>query len=650
MRPDSFGLFWHDRPNDNARCSAPRVIPDVPDTGWCAPAQFPRLEAADVLCVDVETYDPHLLTNGPGWATGDGHVVGIAVGTHDAQWYFPMRHEYGGGNMDPDNVLRWARDELGRERQIKIGANIAYDCGWLRHSGVPVAGICLDIQYAEALLDAHRASYALSSLANTYLGEGKTEDELYAWTQQAYGGPAGRRQAGNIYRAPAALVGPYAEGDVRLPLRIYEQQRKRLRQEDLLDLFRMECALIPLLVEMRMRGVRVDVQRAERVRDDMHRRESEIQARLDTLTKRKGFNPDIKDDMVAAFEHVGIKYPRTAKGNPSFTKSFLESLDHELPQLITGLRRLVKARGTFIEGYILDKHHNGRIHCQFHPLKADNNGTISGRFSSSTPNLQNIPSRDKEMRKLIRGCFLPEEGEQWFAPDYSQIEYRLMINAACGKGADEARELFQREPRTDYHAFTGDLVNEILGVQLDRKPVKNINFGKIFGMGKDKLLGMLHTMTPEQAEQFFNAYDEAIPYAKTTAQKAMNTAARRGYIKTVLGRRARFPFWEHAQWDKRGTVVRDRTEIDGPAVRAYTHKALNAYTQGSAADIIKQAMVNIWQAGLAVPLVQVHDELGFSLTPGKQAEEIVELMEHAVEIKVPLLVDAAWGSDWGHVK
>ncbi len=652
MRYDGFGMFWEDTPTSKIlRDNRNRPMPKIPDTGWTAPTEFPRLEAAKVLSIDTETYDPNIETNGPGWPTGDGHVVGISVGTEDGHnWYFPMRHEVGGGNLDPDSVLRWARDELCRESQAKIGANLQYDIGWLRHEGVNVKGRLIDVQFAEALLDEHRFSYALGNIATDYLGESKIDEDLYAWCALAYGGKVGRKQAGNIYRAPVALVGPYAESDADLPMKIWAMQKKRLIDENLQDLFDMECALIYMLVDMRTKGVRVDVEGAGRVFDALLDKEKSI------VKKLGGINVDSGNDLKRVFDKAGHSYPTTAKGNPSFTKPFLESCTHELAHNILDKRRLTKARNTFVKGYILDKAHKGRVHGEFHPLRSDDGGTVSGRFSSSHPNLQNIPARDPEMKLLIRGLFLPEIGEEWVSADYSQIEYRLMVHAARGPGAEEARLKYSEDPNTDYHAMTQALIKNLLNREVDRGPVKNINFGKIFGMGKATLKRQLVGLTDYEAEMFFDAYDTAVPYARSTAEAATKVAKKRGYIKTILGRRARFPYWESAMWgDPDNFLTRDKSKAEDVfrhVQRASTHKALNCYTQGSCADIMKKAMLDIYKAGLPVPLLTVHDENDWSLPIGdtQVLDELVSVMQDAVKLKVPIIAETEKGTNWGNIK
>ena len=527
-----------------------------------------------------------------------------------------------------------------------------------------VQGPLIDVQFAEPLLNEHRRTYALDALAVTYLNEHKVDQELYDWLYRAYGGTKGRWQARNIYRSPVALAGPYAESDADLPMRIWQQQKILLGNEGLLDLFNMECELIYMLIDMRIRGVRVDVNRAEQVNEQMLIREAEITKKLG------GINVDANADLKRVFDKEGISYPSTKKGNPSFTKDFLKACDHPLAKMIINKRQITKARGTFVEGYVLNKAVSGRVHGQFNSLRSDDSGTVSGRFSSSNPNLQNIPARDEEMKKLIRGLFIPEDGEQWVSIDYSQIEYRFMVHAASGPGAEEAREQYRVDPETNYHYMTRDLIKSLLGRDIEHKPVKNINFGKIFGMGKAMLKKQLVGLTDAEAEAFFNAYDEAVPYAKTTAERATSVAQQKGFIRTILKRRARFPHWEPAKYytdkDKQKILKEDPTFFDlqpsreaavekwgGRVKRARTHKAMNCYTQGSGADLMKKSMVDVYKAGLLLPLLTVHDELNWSMPFGPEGDEIIieikEVMEQAIKLKIPVLADVETGINWGEL-
>lgn len=666
MRFDSIGMFWEDIPVKSGKRETIRIMPPIPDTGWRPPKYLPDLSSARVISVDCETYDPDLLTHGPGWARGKGHVVGVSVGADGGgRWYFPIRHEVEPqDNWDPAMVLNWLRHTLGNPHQPKVGANLLYDVGWLRHEGVTVRGELVDVQYAEALLD-ERAEVNLETLGQKYLGEGKDSSLLYDWCSRFYGGKANGSQRANIYRSPPRLVGPYAEADADLPMRVAIAMYPKLVQEGLLDLLRMECALIPLLIDMRFAGVRVNVARAEELREVLANRAIEEHKKLRNMV---GFGVDINsaDSLSRAFDSIGLGYGRTAKGKPSFTKAFLEGLKHPLADHIREIRKCDKLRGTFLESYILDSHINGMVYGQFHPLRSDEGGTRSGRFSSSTPNLQNIPARDDELAPLIRGLFVPDEGHAaWRKYDYSQIEYRFLIHFARGPGADDVRAHFNAHPDTDYHEMALDLVAPEAGWDIStkelrkqhRRPIKNINFGLIYGMGVDKLSGDLG-LTKQEGKALFAAYHKGVPFAKATMDWCSEEAQQLGTITTILGRKSRFDLWEPAKWGEDTIALPYDQAIlrYGSIRRAYTHKALNRRLQGSAADLMKKAMLKCYLDGVfdetGIPRLTIHDELDFSDPGGKDAafREMKHIMETALPISIPVRADGDIGPDWGHVE
>lgn len=644
-------LFWRDPSRvkeKRAPVSQSYYQPPIPVTGWAPPGEFPRLEAAKVLAIDCETKDPNLLEMGPGGIRRDGHIVGISVGTEDGgRWYFPMRHEIGGGNMDAEQVLRWARDELTRPGQTKVGANLLYDCEWLTSEGVDVAGPFIDVQYQEALLDENAKSYSLETLAQKYLGEGKQSNALYEWCAAAYGGQPMGKQRANIYRAPAALVGPYAESDVDLPLRLATLQKTALADQGLSDLADLENALIPMLLAMRRRGVRVDLAAGNALND-------RLATELAALQREHPCDMWAAAQIAARCDALGIDYPRTEKGNPSFTAAWLKVQERPFLAALNKMRGIDKLRGTFIEGHVLGHLVDGRVHTQFHPLRGDENGTVSGRFSSSLPNLQNIPSRDDTLAPLIRGLFLPDEGERWVRFDWSQIEYRALVHYARGGGADESRRMYCDDPTTDFHR----MVSELTGI--DRKPAKNINFGLVYGMGVKKMAASLGR-SEEATRALFEQYHTTLPFVKATFDAASQAAAQRGYTKTLLGRRRRFELWEPRQWDKDSEACsKEAAEAAwGKGIRrAYTHKALNSILQGSAADIMKKAMVDIWQSGvcdvLGAPLLTVHDELDWSAPATPEADEALResqrIMEQCVTLRVPLRAEREEGPNWGNLE
>lgn len=650
MRADSIGFFWQDLPQETrGRVQSVRPTPTIPDTGWRPPGEFPRLEAAKLLAIDCETKDPNLTEAGPGSIRRDGHLVGISVGTEDGgRWYFPMRHEIGGGNMDAEQVLRWARDELTRPGQTKVGANLLYDCEWLAAEGVNVAGPFIDVQYQEALLNENAKSYSLETLAQKYLSEGKQSNALYEWCAQAYGGKPDGKQCANIYRAPASLVGPYAESDVDLPLRVAKLQQARLESEELCGVAHLENSLIPMLLAMRRRGVRVDLEAGNALNE-------RLAEELAALQREYPCDMWSAKQIATRCDALGLAYPLTEKGSPSFTAAWLKLQDHPFLTALNKMRGIDKLRGTFIEGHALGHLVNGRVHAQFHPLRGDANGTVSGRFSSSLPNLQNIPSRDDTLAPLIRGLFLPDEGERWVRFDWSQIEFRLLVHYARGGGAEKARSMYRDDPTTDFHR----MVSELTGIE--RKPAKNINFGLVYGMGVKKMAASLGRS--EQATRaLFEQYHSTLPFVKDTFNAASQMATRRGYTKTLLGRRRRFELWEPRQWDKSADACsKEAAEAAwGKAGirRAYTHASLNSVMQGGAADIMKKAMVDIWQSGicdvLGAPLLTVHDELDWSAPPTLEADEALResqrIMEHCVTLRVPLRAEREEGPNWGQLE
>jgi DNA polymerase I-like protein with 3'-5' exonuclease and polymerase domains len=632
LRADSVGLFWQEYPTENTRKGilVPRVMPPIPDTGWKPPREFPRLDSAKVLCIDTETKDPGLLDHGPGWGRNSGHIVGLAVGTDDGhKWYFPMRHEVGTeDNLDPATVLSWARNTFSNPVQPKIFTNAIYDLGWLAEEGVKVAGAIIDIQVAEPLIDELARSYSLNSLGLKYLGEGKRDETLYAWLALAYGGKAERAQAGNIYRAPPCLVGPYAEGDVDLPLLIWEKQKQELAAQDLMGIFELESSLIRILLAMRQRGVRVDLTVAQSLDDELSQR---IQLLQDS--ELRGVNVNATTSLMEYAKHLGLKtVPRTAASDrfPDGQASFAGKwVDRNMPA-VAELRELYKMRDTFIRSYIFEHQVDGRIHAMFNQLRGDEYGAVSGRLSSSNPNLQNVPTRTAH-GKRIRQIYVPDEGENWVRLDWSQIEFRMLCHYGRGRGVKEVQQAYRDDPTTDFHTWVQELVWP--GQPDMRDPSKSINFGLVYGMGQKTLAENL-SMSRSLAAPIFRRYHQRLPFVKTTYNAVAAKAESSGEIRTLLGRLRRFPYGQN------------------------THKALNALLQGSAADLMKKAMRDIWESGvcnvLGAPLLTEHDELDWSVPrtlAGQEAiAEVKAIMENCVPLRVPVIAARDAGVNWAECK
>lgn len=662
MRFDAIGLWWEDLPTTRASGRQERPMPNIPATSWRPPTEFPNLDAAVVLSLDTETYDPELLTNGPGWARGKGHIVGISIGALDrfgniGKWYFPIRHETcREDNLDPEAVMKWLRHTLASPSTPKVGANLQYDIGWLAWEGVTVAGELIDVQFAEALLD-ESAKVSLEILGQKYLGEGKESNALYEWLSEWFCGEPNGSQRKHIYRAPPCMVGPYAESDAVLPLKLAGILYPLLEKEGLLPVFNMECKLIRLMMEMRLAGVTVDVARAEQLRETLQARAAEETQKLEEACGMS-VNVNASASIADAFNALGLKFPVTAKGNSSFTKKFLDDMDHPIANRIKEIRKLEKLSGTFVESYVLNSNINGRVYGSFHQLRGEGGGTRSGRFSSSNPNLQNIPSRDDELAPLVRGLFIPDPGhKQWRRYDYSQVEYRMLIHYAIGQAGENARRHFIANPETDYHIYAQNVVKDATGIFIERKPIKNINFGLIYGMGVPTLAANMG-MTKAAAKSLMEAYFKGVPFAKPTMDAAMAEAKRLGVVTTILGRLSRFDLWEPANYQDIRPAIPYEAAVNqyGPNIqRAHTHKALNRKLQGSSADLMKMAMLKCYEDGVfaetGVPRLTVHDELDFSDPGGKDEafREVKHIMETAIKLSIPFRTDCEAGPSWGNL-
>jgi DNA polymerase I-like protein with 3'-5' exonuclease and polymerase domains len=447
-----------------------------------------------------------------------------------------------------------------------------------------------------------------------------------------------------MYKLPAKYVGPYGEQDALLTYKLWQKLQQEIKEQDLDKVLEMELALIPLLIEMRWKGVRVDTNKADEISDKLSKEEQILQVEI----KRKYGNEVnlwANASLQNIFDKNNLWYPRTEKGTPSFQRDWLENHEHELPKLIVRARKLNKARTTFIDKMIGDHVFNGRIHAEAHPMRNDRGGTVSGRFSYSNPNLQQVPARDPEIGNLIRSLFIPEEGCEWGAFDYSQQEPRLTVHYANEMNLVGSKEAVQgyTEKNVDFHQMVADMAN------IPRKQAKVINLGLSYGMGKEKLIRELG-LDDIEAEKLFQQYHEKVPFIKALQDQCTRIANMKGFIKTIGGRRCRFELWESKF--ERTTPLNKEDAINkygDELKRSFTYKALNRLIQGSAADMTKLAMIELWKEGI-VPHLQIHDEVDISIENHAQAKKVVEIMEDCVDMAVPLLVDAELGQSWGEVK
>jgi len=611
------------------------------DSDWIAPAEYPDLSKAKEIAIDLETKDPNIKTKGAGWATFDGGIVGFAVAALGQQWYFPIQHD-AGGNMDLSITCAWFQDIL-KLPATKIFHNASYDVGWLLVNGFEIRGQIVDTMIAAALINENRFSFSLNACAKDYLGEIKNETFLNEKAKEW-----GIDPKADLWRLPAGYVGYYAEQDAGLTLRLWERFKSEISKQSLNDVWEMEMELLPILIETRRKGIRVDEAQAAKLKKEFKQKESEV---LSSIKSQTTLDVDIwaARSVAQVFDRIGVDYPRTPKtGEPSFTQNWLVNCDNPIAQLIRQAREINKFHSTFIDS-IQRYVYKGRIHSEINQLRSDQGGTVSGRLSYSNPNLQQIPARNKEYGNKIRSLFLPEEGRQWGSFDYSQQEPRIVAHYAAStnnefSGSKEFIEAYKNES-ADFHQIVADMA------QITRNQAKTINLGLFYGMGKAKLAKELG-ISKDRAEQLLLKYGERVPFVKQLATEVSNSASKYGFIRTIRGRKCRFDMWEPSTFGMNKAMQYEEAKaVYGNNIRrAFTYKALNRLIQGSAADQTKQAMIECYKAGYK-PLLQIHDELCFSIDKEEDIKNVKEIMENAIgDFKVPSKVDIALGRSWGEAK
>ena len=605
-------------------------------TEWNEPEEYPDLRKYDEIAIDLETRDPDLKSKGSGSVIGNGEVVGIAVAVPGRKFYFPIAHG-AGPNMDKKKTLKWFKDILLSDA-IKIFHNAMYDVCWIRSMGFKINGHIVDTMIAASLIDENRFRFDLNSLSWDYLGHGKNETALNEEAKSR-----GLDPKADMWQLPAMYVGSYAEKDAELTLELWKELQKEIYTQDIESIFSLETELFPCLVDMRFLGVRVDVQAAHKLKQELVEQEKQC-----LLEVGKETQVDVQiwaaRSIAQVFDKLKLDYDRTEKTqSPSFTKNFLQNHPHPLVKLIAQAREINKAHTTFIDT-ILKHNHNGRIHAEINQLRSDNGGTVTGRFSYSNPNLQQIPARNKELGPRIRSLFIPEEGHTWGCFDYSQQEPRLVVHYAALQnlyGSGEVLDAYN-EGDADFHSIVAEMAD------IPRSQAKTINLGLFYGMGKNKLQAELG-ISKDKSDSLFRQYHNKVPFVKQLMDNVMHRAQDSGKIRTLLGRLCRFHLWEPNQFGIHKALPHDAALAEhGPGIkRAYTYKALNKLIQGSAADMTKKAMIELYKEGIT-PHIQVHDELDISVDGN--ADKIVEIMENAVNLEVPNKVDYESGPNWGSIK
>jgi DNA polymerase-1 len=630
------------------------------------PPPLPPLRHGAILALDLETEDPTLHTKGSAWAfSGIGSVLGAAIAyqTIDgfAYNYYPIGHD--SGNCD-QNVGAWLAYQFQRADLTWVFANAQYDLGFCYRffTGRYPEGQVVDVQHMAAILNEYERSYALDALGQKYLSKGKANDLIDGLMAEC------RLTRAEVMRhlkcLPGNVVAHYAQDDPLVTLKLYHKLLPLIEAESLKQVLDLESGLIPLCTEIRRRGMRIDVERAEQLRSDLWERYLYIQTQIRQETGVT-VEPWEASTCKRALETQGIEVGFTDTGKPNIDSALLARHGaNKVAASLLKLRKISKVVTTFLDGHFLGHHHEGRLHPTLNQLKSERGqdeggavfGAVTARFSITNPGMQQAPARDPEWGPLLRGLVLPNDGDNFIASaDYSSQEPRLGIHFAARagiRGADKAVEIFRKDPYTDPHQMTASLC------QIERSAAKTIYLGRSYGQGGAKTARSLGLPTcwrvpdlswtevpteevdvaaktylnyiavecaGKEARELIRKMDEGAPYIKDLFDACLSLAESRNYIMGLMRRRCRFP--------------------NG----AFAYKALNRLCQSSGATQTKKAMLDLWEGGV-VPLLTIHDELLFSVAEKEQARGYARTMETAVELLVPSVCGLKFGSNWGNVR
>ena len=645
-----------------------------------------NLDGIDTVAIDIETYDPNLKTKGSGAIRNDGFVCGIAVATDNDVAYFPLRHSDTDIDFQRiDKIWQILNDKIFQNDKItKVFHNAMYDVCWIRSvTGKMIKGRIVDTMIAASVVDENRFRYSLDALSKDYLNDSKYKYDLQQKTMEWSGGTV-KDPMTNMHKLPASIVKEYAKQDVSLTLRLWNLFNKKIdevlyikddgEQKTCRKIFELETKLFLCLVDMKFKGVKIDVPKAIQFGRHLKKRRDQIINAIQSITT-------IRVDIWAAasikklLDHLHIKdYKVTPKSKmPQLPKDYLKTHNNKCLRMIAKAREYDKAVNTFIDG-LLEYVHEGRIHADINQIRSDTGGTVTGRFSMSNPNLQQIPARGY-IGKKMRELFIPDDNCKWASFDYSQQEPRIVVHYAIKlglPGTESLEEQFDRDD-ADFHQIVADMAN------ISRKQAKTINLGLFYGMGRIKLQRELG-LDQRQAKELFNEYHGRVPFVKQLSQELIAFAKENKLLFTLYDRFCRFDRWEttNKEWNpeinrfnevplytKEQAMEAFKAEMldkykenkidpnymdyfERYYTPAFTYKALNRLIQGSAADMTKKAMVDLHEKGI-IPHIQIHDELCFSTTD-HEAELIKTTMENAIPLEVKNKVDYESGLNWGTIK
>jgi DNA polymerase I-like protein with 3'-5' exonuclease and polymerase domains len=640
---------------------------------WQPLSALPDLRRVGTLALDTETKDGGLAADrGSAWPWGDGYICGVSAAYHAEgavrAHYFPIRHP-DSPNFDPAQVFQWVRDHITAGISF-VTQNGLYDFGWLRADAgikMPPSEQLEETQAAATLVDESRHRYSLEALCAWRKLPGK-DDAVLREGCAALGLIPKRRKKFNpkahIWRLPARYVGAYAEADAASTLALFESLSPVLDREGTRDAYRLEIDLLPMVHEMRRRGIRIDIAAAEQARDLLLRRRdavlADISERLNTGVGMDEING--RKWLIGTFNRLGIKYPLTEKGNPSFKRGkrgWMQHSAHWLPPLIATADQLDQYGDYFLQQQILGHIENDRVYGEIHPHRSDAGGTCSFRFSYSHPPLQQMPKHDEELAPLIRSAFLPQESETWASCDFSQQEFRLVVHYAVRHrlmGATAARDRYISDPNTDFHAYAAELTNGAIS----RQDGKTFNFMTIYGAGPETTALQIKQPLSE-TKALLALYHEKMPFVSQLSAKCKHAAHRDGYFSLFNNARRHFNLWAPGGRLEKGAGPCERDEAVRRARdpghpwygqklwRAETYKALNALIQSAAAIQTKEWMRACYREGV-VPLLQMHDSLDLSVPSPDVPEMVARLGVDIIKLEVPMKVDVKYGRNWGDAK
>jgi len=653
----------------------------------CTVPQLSDLDLTDIdlVAIDLETYDPNLKTKGLGAVRKDGFVTGIAIATKNQTLYFPIAHAMT-DNLPVEETWNYLNEKVFKNKDIrKVFHNAMYDVCWIRSAtGDMPQGQLLDTMIAASVIDETRMRYSLDSISKDYLNEAKYKYDL---AEKSLAECGIKDPMSNMHKLPYSLVKDYAEQDVNLTLKLWNLFEKKLDEvlytkinedgskelKSCRQIFELETKLFPCLVDMKFKGVKIDVEKAKTLGKLLEKRRDNL---IKIIKKRTGLDVEIwaASSIKHLLDHQKItKYKKTKAGLPQLPKDFLKTHENRFLRMIVKARECDKAKGTFVEG-LLEFVHEGRIHADINQIRSDQGGTVTGRFSMSNPNLQQIPSRGiigKKMREL----FLPEDGCVWGSFDYSQQEPRIVVHYALKlglPGTDTLKNEFNKED-ADFHQIVADMA------QISRTMAKTINLGLFYGMGKIKLASELNLTRPK-ANALFAEYHAKVPFVRRLSQDLIEFAEEHKLLFTLKDRFCRFNKWETRNREWNNTINRYEPvpiltrqdaetafkaellekfkdnvadnymqDFDRYYKPAFTYKALNRLIQGSAADMTKKAMVDLYEKGI-LPQIQIHDELCLSIKNDNDALIVKETMEQAIPLEVKNKVNYKKGKNWGDIK